>query len=358
MLMKKPALPIPRPSLRHLCPLPLAFSAVLAAFITFADAAVGGIFFVAPSTATYGWGRLDRHCPMGGSSGRDVMRKSAGPSLCMTLRGGGKHKEKRHVSGEPQETVNAIYAEHFPVADGHERKEKDTEKHFKDILQEKLRSKDKDEVLVNDEEEDDERFSYMKVSEAEMRRAEEREAQREREFQEHQEKKRMGLVVDENTEVIDTLRWPSAQDNFAREGARKGQQQRDRRETEEEVVLAGGEGHSLAHENEQELTVNEWLEKNGLAQYASTFETEGWDNLDAIHTMTEQDMLEIGVKRSFCLSLFEYITHLHHFWAGFSRTLSLWGGMSWHTCMGHVQRLLLLSLSYGARAETVASLSL
>ena len=164
-----------------------------------------------------------------------------------------------------------------------------------------------------------------------MRRAEEREAQREREFQEHQEKKRMGLVVDENTEVIDTLRWPSAQDNFSREGAKKGQQQRGRRETEEEVVLAGGEGHSLAHENEQELTVNEWLEKNGLAQYASTFETEGWDNLDAIHTMTEQDMLEIGVKRSFCLSLFEHITHLHHFWVGFSRTLSLWGGMSWHT---------------------------
>ena len=165
MLMKKHALPIPRPSLRHLCPPPLAFSAVLAAFITFADAAVGGIFFVAPSTATYGWGScwLDRHCPMGSSSGRDVMRKSAGPSLCMTLRGGGKHKEKRHVSGEPQETVDAIYAEHFPVADGrpppdghgHERKEKDTEKHLKDVLQEKLRSKDKDEVLVNDEEDDD-----------------------------------------------------------------------------------------------------------------------------------------------------------------------------------------------------------
>jgi hypothetical protein len=31
--------------------------------------------------------------------------------------------------------------------------------------------------------------------------------------------------------------------------------------------------------------------------YAETFEAEGWDSLDAVHTMSEQDMLDIGVKR-------------------------------------------------------------
>jgi len=31
--------------------------------------------------------------------------------------------------------------------------------------------------------------------------------------------------------------------------------------------------------------------------YGDTFDAEGWDNLDAVHTMTEEDMIEIGVKR-------------------------------------------------------------
>lgn len=33
------------------------------------------------------------------------------------------------------------------------------------------------------------------------------------------------------------------------------------------------------------------------SMYADTFAAEGWDNLEAVHTMTEEDMLEIGVKR-------------------------------------------------------------
>jgi len=46
-----------------------------------------------------------------------------------------------------------------------------------------------------------------------------------------------------------------------------------------------------------EMTVAEWLEEIKMGQYAEIFENEGWDSLDAVFTMSQEDLLEIGVKR-------------------------------------------------------------
>jgi len=102
-------------------------------------------------------------------------------------------------------------------------------------------------------------------------------------------------VKDEDVEVVDTLRWPSAQDKFPGKEARE---RRDkyaygRNEQEEEVVLE----NAADPDEEEQFTVKEWLEIHSLGMYADTFEAEGWDSLDAVHTMTQEDMLDIGVKR-------------------------------------------------------------
>ena len=66
--------------------------------------------------------------------------------------------------------------------------------------------------------------------------AEEKSAARQREFEEYQSKRRSGEIQDETTEVIDTLRWPSAQDGLAgmhrANGRAKAVVSRDRRRGE------------------------------------------------------------------------------------------------------------------------------
>jgi len=69
--------------------------------------------------------------------------------------------------------------------------------------------------LDEEREVSEERFSYQKEAEVAMRRAEEKALAREAEFQEYQEKRRRGEIQDDTSEVIDTLRWPSAQDDLA-----------------------------------------------------------------------------------------------------------------------------------------------
>jgi len=51
--------------------------------------------------------------------------------------------------------------------------------------------------------------------EGSSRIAEEKTAIRQREFDEYQSKRRSGEIQDETTEVVDTLRWPSAQQDLA-----------------------------------------------------------------------------------------------------------------------------------------------
>jgi hypothetical protein len=150
------------------------------------------------------------------------------------------------------------------------------------------------------EEEEEERFSYMKQAEREMRKAEEAEAERSRLHEEYMERRRRGEIAPSTEEVRDTLRWGDVDRNtkFHRDAERNGNHHRDAERSSHH------HGESSAHKEDHEqrvipedMTIAEWLESLGLSQYAQNFMDEGWDTMTAVLTMSQEDLLEVGVKR-------------------------------------------------------------
>jgi len=177
------------------------------------------------------------------------------------------------------------------------------------------------------EEAEDERFSYIKQAELEMKRAEEKAAARSKEYEEYMERRKKGEQKAEYEEVRDTLRWGNDDDKGKKDGklnkkergrppAEKARRHEEANEgsgrrkddivLEHEVKEGGGRRNvavqSLEPEVEEEEAeelneVEEWLMSHGLPQYAKVFEEEGWDTLDSVYTMTEADMVDLGIKK-------------------------------------------------------------
>ncbi|KAJ1476794.1 hypothetical protein T484DRAFT_1907302 [Baffinella frigidus] len=223
-----------------------------------------------------------------------------------------------------------------------------------------------DDDALPEEEEAEERFSYLKEAEREVRKAEEREAEKDRVNDEYLARKARGELTEEEARgelteeelgtVRDTLRWPEPSQGGSKlkagkkekeRGGERGERdrgsdrgerdrgERDRgkgrersgREREEEPRSRDGResrggrhsapvleeedfteelGAGAAVEEEEEVVVEEevpeetvttWLDKNNLGQYAQAFDEEGWDSLDAVASMSEADLLQLGIKR-------------------------------------------------------------
>ena len=211
-------------------------------------------------------------------------------TLRLALRGGGKnreHKSHREHRERKEQKQPAQGSPHTVRAKG--REDGSQTQNFK--AQVEAPGTTREDLASDGADVEEERFSYLRVAEEEMRRVEEKAAAREHEYQQLQEKRRRGEIEPDHAEVVDTLRWPSAEDGLAgKRNSRVGRDEPCEGEQEDDAAL-----DNTAHK--PELSVKEWLEEHQLGQYADTFETEGWDDLEAIHTMSEQDMLDIGVKR-------------------------------------------------------------
>jgi hypothetical protein len=140
-------------------------------------------------------------------------------------------------------------------------------------------------------EEEEERFGYFKKAEREMRKAEEAEAERSRLHEEYMERRRRGELPPSTEEVRDTLRWgDDSRGNYHRDAAHDRSSNHNR---ESSVQRDVHEHHAFP----EDMTVPQWLESLGLGQYAQSFMDEGWDSMNSVLSMSQEDLIDLGVKR-------------------------------------------------------------
>lgn len=196
-----------------------------------------------------------------------------------------------------------------------------------------LPAPEEDPEIAAEQEDESCRWGYLKRAEREMRIAEEKAALREKEHNEYLEKRRKGEIEDPDEEVKDTLRWGDDSAKSKKIKPKKGKAKAElepppppvatMRRNEEEIVMAGRGGDQDvdeesvfdSEEDESELPEDElkrieeeerqfeirrveaWLTELKMGKYLQLFLQEGWDTLDDILNMTQEDLLALGLKR-------------------------------------------------------------